>query len=160
MLALSRDLIATLNSFLRVLVTSWSLQSCVYSYKIVLVLCRRVLVSSTLGKKYWQLIMTRKSNSNAKSLQDERTTLWRKREKSLNDEFGRIATALKSPESSCGGHKQHPALKWKNLYNFLGAPFDDLKGPYVAAKKDLKALVERLTFLALDSTKWLLKLII
>ena len=102
-LASSRELRATLNSFLRALVPYWSLQSCVYTHKTVLVLCRRVLVSSTLGKKYCQLIMTQKSNSNAKSLQHERT-IGRKKIKSLKDEFGRIATALNSNEASWGSH--------------------------------------------------------
>ena len=36
----------------------------------------------------------------------------------------------------------------KSLRIFLGAPYDDLNGPYVAAKKDLKALGERLNLLS------------
>jgi len=32
--------------------------------------------------------------------------------------------------------------------DFFRAPYDDLKGPYVAAKKDVKALGERLNFLS------------
>ena len=50
--------------------------------------------------------MTRKSNSDVKSLQEENESL-KKEIESLKDEFGRIATALKSHESSCGGHKPH-----------------------------------------------------
>lgn len=73
-LASSRKLKASLNSFLRVLVTSWSLQSCVDSHTIVLALCRRALLSSALGKKYWQPVMTPKSNPFKK-----RTSLWRKK---------------------------------------------------------------------------------
>ena len=73
----------------------------------------------------------------------KRTTLWGKKEKkSLKDEFGRIATALKSHESSCDGHKLHPELG--KLLEVFRSPYDDLKGPYVAAKKDLKALSKRL----------------
>ena len=40
------------------------------------------------------------------------------------------------------GHKQHPEME------FVGAVYDDLKDPYVAAKKNLKALGERLNFLS------------
>ena len=39
-------------------------------------------------------------------------------------------------------------LKWKNLSNLFGAEYDDLKDPYVAAKKDLKALGERLNLIS------------
>ena len=39
-------------------------------------------------------------------------------------------------------------LKWKNLSNLFGAEYDDLKDPYVTAKKDLKALGERLDFIS------------
>ena len=53
--------------------------------------------------------MTRKANSNAKSLEKENDYL--KKKNSVKDEFGRIATALKSHENSCGGHKQHPEMK-------------------------------------------------
>ena len=77
--------------------------------------------------------------------QDEKDSV-KEEKKSLKDEFARIGTALRSYESQFGGHKQHP--DWKNLQNFLGAPFDDLKGPYVATKKDLKTLDERLNFLS------------
>ena len=70
-----------------------------------------------------------------------------KKVKSLKDEFGRIATALKSHKSSYGGHKQHTEMK-KISRIFLRAPYDDLNGPYVAAKKDLKVLGERLKFLS------------
>ena len=63
---------------------------------------------------------------------------------SLKDEFERVATTLKSHESSCGGHKQHPEIE-KSL-EFVGAEYDDLKGLQVAAKKDLKALGERVNF--------------
>ena len=67
------------------------------------------LVSSALGKKYLQLIMTRKSNSNAKSLEKENDYL--KKKKSLKEEFRRIATALEFRESSRGGLKQHPEIE-------------------------------------------------
>ena len=53
--------------------------------------------------------------------------------------------SLKSHESSCGGHKQHDPEMEKSL-EFVGAEYAYLKGLYVAAKKDLKALDERLTF--------------
>ena len=82
-LASTRDLKGTLNNFLEVLVSSWSFQSCVYTYAMVLVQCRRALLSSALGKKYWQVIMTRKSNSNAIHPFKKRTTLWRKKKKSI-----------------------------------------------------------------------------
>ena len=52
---------------------------------------------------------------------------------------------MKSHESSCGGHKQHDPEMEKSL-EFVGAEYAYLKGLYVAAKKDLKALDERLTF--------------
>ena len=39
-------------------------------------------------------------------------------------------------------------LKWKNLSNLFGAEYDDLKDCYVAAKKDLTALGERLNFMS------------
>ena len=39
-------------------------------------------------------------------------------------------------------------LKWKKTLEFVGAEFDDLKGVYVAVKKDLKALGERFNFLS------------
>ena len=64
----------------------------------------------------------------------------------LKDEFGGIAAPFKSHESLCGGHKQHPEME-KSL-EFVGAEYDDLNGPYAAAKKDLKALGERLDFLS------------
>ena len=51
---------------------------------------------------------------------------------------------LKSHESSCGGHKRNPEME-KSL-EFVRAKYDDLKNIYVAAKKDLKALGERLNF--------------
>ena len=54
--------------------------------------------------------MTRKSTSNAKSLQEKNDSLKREK-KSLKDEFGRIATALKSHDSSRGSHKQHPQME-------------------------------------------------
>ena len=66
---------------------------------------------------------------------------------SLKDEFGRIATACKSHESSYGGHKQHDPEMEKSP-EFLGAEYDDLKGRYVEAKKDLKALGKGLNFLS------------
>ena len=53
-------------------------------------------------------MMTRKANSNTKSLDKENDYL---KEKNLKDEFGRIATALKSHNSSRGGHKQHPEIE-------------------------------------------------
>ena len=61
--------------------------------------------------------------------------------------FRSIATALKSHESSCGSHKQHDPEMEKSLA-FVGAGYDDLKGRYVEAKKDLKALGEGLNFLS------------
>ena len=73
-LASTRDLNGTLNSFLRELVTLWSLQSCVDNHTVVMALCRRALLSSALGKKYWQLIMTPKWNPFKRS-----TNLWRKK---------------------------------------------------------------------------------
>ena len=42
--------------------------------------------------------------------QDENDSL-EEEKKSLKDEFGRIATALKSYEPSFGGHKQHPKME-------------------------------------------------
>ena len=63
--------------------------------------------------------MTQKSNSNAKSFQEENGSLKKERNKKiLKDGFGRIATAFKSHESSCGGHKQHPEME-KPLEFFL-----------------------------------------
>ena len=113
----------------------------------VVVQGRSALLSSALGKKYWQLIMTRKSNSNAIYPFKKRTTLWRKK-KRLKDayEFRRIAPALKSHESSCRGHKQHPEME-KSL-EFVKTEYHDLKSIYVAAKKDLKALGEWLNILS------------
>ena len=54
--------------------------------------------------------MTQKSNSKVKSLQEENDCL-KKGIESLKDEFGRIATAPKSHESSCGSHKPHPEVE-------------------------------------------------
>ena len=82
--------------------------------------------------------------SKVKSVQEENESLKNEIE-SLKDEFGRIATAVKSHESLYGGHKQHDPEMEKSL-EFVGAEYDDVKGLYVAAKKDLKALDERLTF--------------
>ena len=56
--------------------------------------------------------MTRKPNSNDKSLQEENDSL-KKEKKGLNCKFGPIATAFKFHESSCGSHKQHPEMKKK-----------------------------------------------
>ena len=67
--------------------------------------------------------------------------------KSLKDESRRIATAFKSHESSCGGHNQRDPEMEKSP-EFIGAEYDDLKGIYVAVKKDLKALGEGLNFLS------------
>ena len=39
-------------------------------------------------------------------------------------------------------------LIWKKSLDFVGAEYDDLKGRYVEAKKDLKALGEGLNFLS------------
>ena len=39
-------------------------------------------------------------------------------------------------------------LIWKKSLEFVGAEYDDLKGRYVEAKKDLKALGEGLNFLS------------
>ena len=55
----------------------------------------------------------------------------------MKNEFGRIASALKSHESSCGSHRE-----------FVGAEYDQLKGLHVAAKRELKALGERLNLLS------------
>ena len=85
--------------------------------------------------------MTPKSNPFKK-----RTSLWCKKE-SLKDEFGPIATACKSHESPCGGHKQHDPEMEKSL-EFVGAEYDDLKGRYIEAKKDLKAIGKGLNFLS------------
>ena len=63
----------------------------------------------------------------------------------MKNEFGRIVPALKSHESSYGGHKPHPEME--NSLEFVGAEFEDLKGLHVAAKKDLRELGERLNFL-------------
>ena len=89
--------------------------------------------------------MTRKSNSNAKFLQEENESL-KKEIECLKDEFERVGTALKSCESSCGGHKQHPEME--TSLEFAEAECDDLKGLQVAAKKDLKALGERVNFVS------------
>ena len=62
-------------------------------------------------------------------------------------EFGRIATTLKSHESSRVA-ATNSTLKWKNLSEFVRAEYDDLEGTCVAAKKGLKALSERLNFLS------------
>ena len=91
-------------------------------------------------------ILTTDNDSKVKSLQEENESLKNQLE-SLKDEFGRIATAFKSHESSCGGHKQHDPEMEKSL-EFVGAEYDDLKGRYVEAKKDLKALGEGLNFLS------------
>ena len=50
--------------------------------------------------------MTRKPNSNAKSLQEENDSL-KKEKQSLNFKFGQIATAFKFHEASCVSHNQH-----------------------------------------------------
>ena len=91
-------------------------------------------------------ILTTDNDSKVKSLQEENESL-KKEIESLKDEFGRIATAFKSHESSCGGHKQHDSEMEKSL-EFVGAEYDDLKGRYVEAKQDLKALGEGLNFLS------------
>ena len=90
--------------------------------------------------------MTTDNDSKVNSLQEENESL-KKEIKSLKDDFERIATAFKSHESSCGGHKQHYPEIEKSL-EFVGAEYDDLKGRYVEAKKDLKALGEGLNFLS------------
>ena len=92
----------------------------------VVVQGRGALLSPALGKKYWQLIMTRKSNSNAIYPFKKRTTLWRKK-KSLKDayEFRVIAPALKSHEASYGRHKRHPEME-KSL-EFVKTEYHDLK---------------------------------
>ena len=58
----------------------YTMITCVYTHTIVLVLCRRALLSSASGKKYWQLII---QNSNAKSRWERLSE-----ERSLKDEFG------------------------------------------------------------------------
>ena len=92
-------------------------------------------------------ILTTDNDSKVKSLQEEYESL-KKEIESWKDEFGRIATAFKSHESSCGGHKQHDSEMEKSL-EFVGAEYDDLKGRYVEAKRVSKYLVKDLTFLAL-----------
>ena len=87
-------------------------------------------------------ILTTDNDSKVKSLQEDNESL-KKEIESLKDEFRRIATAFKSHESLCGGHKQHDPEMEKSL-EFVGAEYDDLKGRYVEAKKDLKALGEGL----------------
>ena len=89
--------------------------------------------------------MTRKSNSDVKSLQEENESL-KKEIESLKNEFGRITSALKSHESSCSGHKPHPEME--KFLEFVGAQYEELKDLHVAAKKDLKALGERLNLLS------------
>ena len=91
-------------------------------------------------------ILTTDNDSKVKSLQEDNESL-KKEIESLKDEFRRIATAFKSHESSCGGHKQHDPEMEKSLA-FVGAEYDDLKGRYLEAKKDLKALGEGLNFLS------------
>ena len=66
--------------------------------------------------------MTRKSNSNAKSLQEENESLKNEIE-SLRDKIWTIATTLKS---SYGGHKQRTEME-KSL-EVVGAEYDHLKG--------------------------------
>ena len=87
-------------------------------------------------------ILTIDNDSRVKSLQEENESL-KKGTESLKDEFGRIAT----DESSCGGNKQHDPEMEKSL-EFVGAEYDDLKGLYVAAKKDINAHGEGLNFLS------------
>ena len=89
-------------------------------------------------------ILTTDNDSRVQSLQEENESL-KKEIESLKDEFGRIATAFKSHESSGGGHEQHDPEMKKSL-EFVRAEYDDLKGRYVEAKKDLKALGEGLNF--------------
>ena len=76
-------------------------------------------------------ILTTDNDSKVKSLQEENESL-KKEMQSLRDEFRRIATAFKSHEPSCGGHKQHDPEMEKSL-EFVGAEYDDLKGRYVQA---------------------------
>ena len=73
--------------------------------------------------------MTTGNDSKVNSLQEENQSL-KKEIESLKDEFGRIAAAFKSHESSCGGHKQYDPEMKKSL-EFVGAEYDDLKGRYV-----------------------------
>jgi len=89
--------------------------------------------------------MTRRSNSNAKSLQEENVSL-KKEIESLKHELGRITSALKSHESSHGDHKPHPETE-KTL-EFVGAEYDDLKGLHKAVQNDLKSLSDRLNSLS------------
>ena len=60
-------------------------------------------------------------------------------------ELGWITSALKSHESSHGGHKLHPETE-KSL-EFVTAEYDDLKGLHKAVQNDLKALSDRLNSL-------------
>ena len=107
-------------------------------------------------------ILTTGNDSKVKFLREENQSL-KKEIETLKDEFGRIAAAFKSHESSCGGHKQHdPEIENLKSLEFVGAEYDDLKGRYVEAKKDLKALGEGLNFLSVSSRRndYILKLII
>ena len=54
------------------------------------------------------------TDSKVKSLQEENESL-KKAIECLKDEFGGIATAFKSHESSCGGRKQHDSEMEKSL---------------------------------------------
>ena len=53
--------------------------------------------------------------------------------------------------------KQHDLEMEKSL-EFVGAEYEDLKGPYVAAKKGLKALGEGLNFLSARVDEMIIKI--
>ena len=89
-------------------------------------------------------ILTTDNDSKVKSLQEESESP-KKEIESLKDEFGRIATAFKSHESSCGGHKEHDPEMEKSL-EFGGPEYVVTYKP--RTKKDLRALSEGLNFLS------------
>ena len=77
--------------------------------------------------------MTQKSNSKVKSLQEENDCL-KKAIESLKDEFGRIATAPKSHESSCGSHKPHPKVE-KSLEFIVACVRTEDAAIYISVRK-------------------------
>ena len=89
--------------------------------------------------------MTRKSISDVKFLQEENESLKKEIER-LKNEFGRIASALRLQEHSCGSHKPHPEMG--KCLEFVGAEYEEVKGLHVAVKKEVNALGERLNFLS------------
>ena len=77
--------------------------------------------------------MTQKSNSKVKSLQEENDCL-KKAIESLKDEFGWIATAPKSHESSCGSHKPHPEVE-KSLEFIVACVRAEDAAIYISVRK-------------------------